>query len=149
MKTELTDNELIAEFMGMTSSFDTYFSKEQNCHFEIKDFKYDTSWDWLMPVVEKIQHFSEKVEGNIMHLAYVSIHVHITCIGFQAKWCCSILGSITYQIPINKTQHTYKTINVPHITIYAEDSFEKNKAIIPTYKAVVEFIKWYNKSTKE
>lgn len=41
-----TDNQLIAEFMGMTSSFDTYFDTTQNCHFEIKDFKYDTSWDW-------------------------------------------------------------------------------------------------------
>lgn len=102
----------------------------------------------LMPVVEKIQCLGEKVDGNIKHLAYVSIHVHITCTGFQAKWTCSILGSMTYSIPINKTQHTYETIDVPHITIYAEDSFKKNKAIIPVYKAVVEFIKWYNTQQK-
>ena len=55
-----TDNELIAEFMG----FEPYKSELGNT-FQHRDlmgifggagikFKYNSSWDWLMPVVEKI-----------------------------------------------------------------------------------------------
>lgn len=46
---ELTDNELIADFM------DEAFIREKNWHRDHwKDMPFDTSWDWLMPVVEKI-----------------------------------------------------------------------------------------------
>lgn len=61
-----TDNELIAEFMGGWN--DNNNSKhlgmnvpaDGNPHWEdqwydYKDMKYHSSWDWLMPVVEKIQ----------------------------------------------------------------------------------------------
>lgn len=76
MKTDKTDNELINEFMDIkevTQYFDSYGIKKpiywaQNSIFRtrthdapglsIKEFinesKYQTSWDWLMPVVEKI-----------------------------------------------------------------------------------------------
>ena len=49
-------NELIGEFMGL------HFHKTgwvDNCHidgnYECDELKYNYSWDWLMPVVEKIQ----------------------------------------------------------------------------------------------
>lgn len=42
-----TDNELIAEFMGDEAM---WFK-----HGKTKIRLYDTSWDWLMPVVEKIE----------------------------------------------------------------------------------------------
>ena len=59
IETKKTDNELIAEFMGWKQSDgnDGVFHKgvwyDQNFdHYDA--LKFDTSWDWLMPVVEKI-----------------------------------------------------------------------------------------------
>ena len=58
-----TDNELIAEFMGACEDHvhaklgDYVWFKEPlfKIHLYKKaDLKYHTSWDWLMPVVEKI-----------------------------------------------------------------------------------------------
>ena len=45
----MNNNKLIAEFMGMENGL---------YHFQIpfyKRSKYHTSWDWLMPVVNKIR----------------------------------------------------------------------------------------------
>ena len=79
-----TDNELIAEFMG-----------PQACYYRQgnrKVYEYDTSWDWLMPVVEKI--------GNLYD--------------GRSMVNCEIF----------------------HLSLFAERP--------DIYKAVIEFIKWYN-----
>lgn len=52
----MTDNELIAEFMGGTPGTGEcedlwYFGNPDQPK---KYLRYDSSWDWLMPVVEKI-----------------------------------------------------------------------------------------------
>jgi len=58
-----TDNDLIADFMGLIPneySPGEYSKPEEYMETESGKFgwwetpKYDTSWDWLMPVVEKI-----------------------------------------------------------------------------------------------
>jgi len=54
----MKDNKIIAEFMGCTNPFNditdaTLYKIEQGT-FEIDELKYHESWDWLMPVVEKI-----------------------------------------------------------------------------------------------
>ena len=55
----MKDNKLIAEFMG----HDTYESNgyimvrySDNNERTLQDTHYHTSWDWLMPVVEKCYH---------------------------------------------------------------------------------------------
>ena len=60
-------NELIAEFMGYESyEYRDYrmFVFEENNHRTDVDLHYHTSWDWLMPVVEEIDHlqFEDVVE---------------------------------------------------------------------------------------
>jgi hypothetical protein len=55
-----TENKLIAEFMGMTAHHQDkgcmIFMTPQghNDIVYVNDLEYHTSWDWLMPVVEKI-----------------------------------------------------------------------------------------------
>lgn len=51
MKTTEENNRLITEFMG-ASGFDMLGEKVEP--------KYHTSWDWLVPVVEKIESFEDE-----------------------------------------------------------------------------------------
>ena len=58
-KSNMNDNKLIAEFMG----HDTYESNgyimvrySDNNERTLQDTHYHTSWDWLMPVIEEIDH---------------------------------------------------------------------------------------------
>jgi hypothetical protein len=52
------NNKIIAEFMGCTHPFnditDATWYKVKQGTFEADDLQYHTSWDWLMPVVQKI-----------------------------------------------------------------------------------------------
>jgi hypothetical protein len=58
-------NRLIAEFMGCTQSFDTFFNKEEQFHFSIEETEYHSNWSWLMPVVEKIRSLVFRVDIDI------------------------------------------------------------------------------------
>jgi hypothetical protein len=54
----MTDNQIIAEFMGMELGDDKtmYYDDAENLHppTPINELKYHTSWDWLMPVANEI-----------------------------------------------------------------------------------------------
>ena len=52
----MENNKLIAEFMGWKPN------EHHWCLNGDKDLQYDTSWDWLMPVVEKIESLKYRVE---------------------------------------------------------------------------------------
>jgi hypothetical protein len=61
---EKSDNELIAEFMGMEHCKNADCIAANNLHWNTghefiprASLKYDKSWDWLMPVVEKIAEY--------------------------------------------------------------------------------------------
>lgn len=75
----ITDNELIARFMGGVSQKATSYCisdypNELPLHI-LKDLTYHKSWDWLMPVVQKVfdTDFGDKFEewrvlnGRIMN----------------------------------------------------------------------------------
>ena len=47
------DNKLIAEFMGLVVSDSDNYTSELHTNVDV-DLKYHTSWDWLMPVLKKI-----------------------------------------------------------------------------------------------
>jgi hypothetical protein len=66
----MNSNKLIAEFMGLTTEvFNSgnlnYYFKEFNSGtwYEEHELSYNTSWDWLMTVVEKIESLRD-VNGN-------------------------------------------------------------------------------------
>lgn len=55
-----TDNELIAEFMGcrkvqgLENAWEIDWLPRPSLDRLFRELKFDTSWDWLMPVVDKI-----------------------------------------------------------------------------------------------
>lgn len=100
------NNKLIAEFMGLVRSsvVDKYWTKKDSEGIgfgQLKELIYDTDWNWLMQVVEKIESLGIVVE---------------------------IRENVCY---IETSQGNYTS------------ELEETK-IQATYKAVVEFIKWYN-----
>ena len=58
----MNDNKLIAEFMGLVVSDSDNYTSELHTNVDV-DLKYHTSWDWLMPVVEKIM-WDNDIEDN-------------------------------------------------------------------------------------
>ena len=78
-------NKLIAEFMGFVYKWQpkhNYFCRPEHSmennefSYAIDDLKYHSSWDWLMPVVEKIEKEYEvaiiREECDITHMGYQS-----------------------------------------------------------------------------
>ena len=96
----LKGNKLIAEFEGRINEL---------CHDNntSSPYNYEKSWDWLMPVVERID-------------------------------------SRTPYDPRVTIEHNWCSIKVPDGRFDIE--IIGSSRIEATYKAVVEFIKWYNKN---
>jgi len=61
------ENKLIAEFMGLCPLSRSGFisDKKQEYYTSLSDLQYHNSWDWLMPVVEKIEE-DEEIDVNIL-----------------------------------------------------------------------------------
>jgi len=119
-----TDNELIAEFMGLQSKNVPVYKYIDDPNpvrkevyligvkqYSVDKLKYHTSWNWLMPVVEKIESLGYRV-------LIVTDEVDIES---NAK---------------NSIQKSFGT--------YCPDGTKKGA----TYKAVVGFINWYNENNK-
>ena len=70
----MQDNKLIAEFMGWdieslsTIPSNLHPSNLELDNDEVLEYKYHTSWDWLMPVVEKIEQVNEGVPQQMLHV---------------------------------------------------------------------------------
>lgn len=113
----IENNKLIAEFMGFEPVTEEYFldngfENDKQMIIDTSDCKYETSWDWLMPVVDKIEITSVDGEDNSDEFFNVVIEVFECNINGSGRTVCGV---------------------------------GQNK-IEATYKAVVEFIKWYNKN---
>ena len=114
------NNKLIAEFMGWKNNNGNYYlpdeidfikliettiesnwceilEEQDTCRLE--EMKFHSSWDWLMPVVEKCLTTHEVQEGKDWDYHYSQLHDDLWSINIET-----------------------------------------------TYKAVVEFIKWYNEN---
>lgn len=83
----ITDNELIARFMGGVSQKATSYCisdypNELPLHI-LKDLKYHKSWDWLIPVVEKIEDVKTNGKRVIRAGANVTIYYKACIIKFE------------------------------------------------------------------
>ncbi len=59
----ISDNEMIAEFMGYEVKYDKCYSPKYN-DGTIAPMQFDSSWDWLMPVVLKCFDTQQPEEGQ-------------------------------------------------------------------------------------
>lgn len=116
------NNKLIAEFMGWQlwhsgplSYYDGYDDVD-SCDSPLEnELEFDTLWDWLMPVVDKIELFADnRFEVQIQTDR------------------CTIFDMI--KEPENATS------NYPIIV----NEMLTGEKITSVYKAVVNFIEWYN-----
>lgn len=68
MKTIEQKNRMIAEFMGLEPLYSDpknfIFYRPLNNYIYINCMQYNSSWDWLMPVVEKIEGLGFTIEKN-------------------------------------------------------------------------------------
>ena len=127
----LDSNKLIAEFMGLEiitdgiSWFDTNYKSLGN---------YDSSWDLLMPVVEKIQNY--KTAGLSTFVSINSGSVYIKT--FSIKGCF---------IEFNQFKNNFHEVEYhkQHGFVFqSEFNMDFAIKIEVVWLAVVEFIKWYN-----
>jgi hypothetical protein len=126
------DDELIAKFMGailnksMGWQFFVFNSPYSRSGF---DLKFHSSWDWLVPVVEKIE--SLKVSVNI-----------------NTQWNefnqCSYTQT-SMKLSAGKMSKD-KTCICDSIDLYHRHSSTYTSKIESVYESVVEFIKWYNEN---
>ena len=128
------NNKLIAEFMGYTI---LQYSGNNNPVYNIpvrkedqpgigyvpEFMKYHKSWDWLMLVVEKIENIAD---DNLPHLS------------FSKNNFCVLIG--TYNSLITSGDL------MGDLPMFNKHSGSKIEA---TYKAVVEFIQWYNENKED
>lgn len=122
-----TMNEVIARFMGHEMDLQNWRLPHQprvylydGYWIPARKLKYHTSWDWLMPVVEKI----ESLSNLIIKKVWISIN----------DKSCAIYSYFDYQDVLR--------YNMP------EDKFKAKvhdvSKIIATHKAIYQFITWYN-----
>ena len=70
-----TNNKLIAEFMDIKlykgTFYDMGYDAEDKSLYRSHELKYHDSWDWLMPVIKKI---NEQIDPNVKGLWRMITH---------------------------------------------------------------------------
>lgn len=117
----LEGNKLIAEFMGWqkTSVFGWLKPGEKDAWSERPDeyLQFDYSWNWLMPVIDKIEEY-----------------------GFMVLMCRPSKSNYYINIVTGIGLRASHIIDNP-----SKFSNSGQNKILITFKTIVEFIKWYNK----
>ena len=100
----MKNNKLIAEFMGLSIKEGVCYYTDSNDMFpmgiEVEEpyLPYDTSWDWLMPVVEEIES-DERYDVEILQYG--------TRILDNQKEIVNNIANISFDKKIN---HTYQAV---------------------------------------
>ena len=126
----IENNKLIAEFMGYekhpritdalinkTKKMLVPYWSDRNNEVLLDDLAYNQSYDWLMPVVERIENTFQVGTGDLCKV-YISSNNNPK----DKFYYCNIFGSEDAQF----------------------NGESKQSKIESVYRAVVEFIKWYN-----
>ena len=118
-------NKMIAEFMGWRyyeNATPSFVHPDIPHKYNIEGLLYGTSWDWLMPVVEKIERtFETKTSLPLFKIDSHHARFYHTA---EAQWIAGCFKS-----------------SVPERVWF-------NTKIQAVYYVAVEFIKWYNKNSQ-
>ncbi len=140
----IENNKLITEFMGNTIRGNTvYFPMLQEC--KVDELEYDSSYDWLMSVVDFIEELgSYSIMGKKLYSTVKFLRNNVE-IYFSPNQDLQLhLQFRTGKVNNDTWRHTmYK-----HHIIKQFD-FKTHGKQRGLYCAIVEFIKWYNKNMKE
>ena len=123
------NNRIIAEFMGYTLNENNEYPIEYitvQGHWDtcpIQDLNYHESWDWLIPVVEKIESIRDSYHGRFG--VYIS-----------SNSCTIQSTNFRPDKPISNPPHYY-------------DNLVLNNKIESTYYSIINFINFYNKRKEE
>ena len=79
----MNQNKLIAEFMGLQFENDQYYVYSNAVKsgsgvwttYSVDELKYHTSWDWLMPVVQKCYNEESEEMNNLGATADISMYL--------------------------------------------------------------------------
>ena len=127
-KETIESNKVIAEFMGyklISNTIGNCYSKETGWDILMiddgngnTDFPYNSSWNWLMPIVEKIEDFYV-IKNKEVEFQVVSYEDEVKVIAkhLDKEW------EVIVEVSANGDG---KKLNI--------------------YKAIVIFINWYNKN---
>jgi hypothetical protein len=110
-------NKIIAEWMGEEVIWHEEKWQWKSRHNGIKPFMYDHLWDWLMPVVEKIERM--RYHTQIFYLHYLKAHA------------CQISKGKDFAKPFDDAEWSGSSLN------------SKIEAV---WQAVVFFIQWHNQN---
>ena len=66
------NNKIIAEFMGITPNEAGVYHVSKHKGYSLENLLYHTSWDWLMPVMDKIEQGHEGVPQELINLSLFS-----------------------------------------------------------------------------
>ena len=136
---EIEGNKLIAEFMGATKGFNSregefYYLPDRKPTYLPTELKYHDSFDWLMPVVEKIESLNL---GTLKVNRFGNEHDA----GFDTTFRnANVVFRIEYKdVHIDLVGDMQIWEGWKHI-----DKYHSKKEAV--WFAVVEFIKWYNQN---
>ena len=133
------NNKLIAEFMGINHLDDDKYIKNlkemrlEGLYFEqgymTSELKFDTDWNWLMKVVDKIEsfHATIRLTSNFNHFQNKNYH------------------QVTIEIAEGKLSECRKVFFEDGF-IYKHHSNTGLNRIDCYYESVIEFIKLYNEN---
>ena len=124
------ERKLIAEFMGAkikdkTFYFDGIVFKTGKNFFKQEELNFYWSWDWLMPVVEKIEN---EIKHPLIPYDYIEVKFHKS----QSEFGCSIFGYIKHK----------QTPSIDFLTTLVSEMGDCKREVV--YNSVVKFIIWFN-----
>ena len=156
------NNKMIAEFMELPSIHHVYMNPYSGEYVEAIELSYDESWDWLMPVMDKIESigYETSIKTHYVRInpkreesSYEEYIVLVRSDGGSERRLEEDEDILTDKstIGLKVLVDGVEYINAINTLILAEStnhSYTRTSKKDMIYKAVLEFIKYYNLKIK-